>query len=138
MTDNEIDEEIQASPGKSDLEIALALQTDEGSVRKRRTYLIEREKGADAVKAKERAEAEAKVTKEKAAQAQKDAALKAAKARTVPVKEPLPEAEPPKEGEPEVVPKRQKYYLRSKAGNVIELFRANDSKTTIIFESNEY
>ena len=120
MTNDEIDDAIQTNPGGSDLEIALAIGSDEGAVRKRRDLMAQKaaaiEKGRQAEQARLKAEEAAKE--------------EAVKPKPKPGKflkaggGPTPGTTP-----------TQRYFLRDPQSNaVIEMVRANDSRTIVIFE----
>lgn len=139
MKDAEIKDAIETNPGGSDLEIALAITTDEASVRRVRAVMVKeieeaKERGRASREARQLAEREAAA--KEAASAAKKKLLKEAKA--------IPEMDAPeiavpadhKEEKPQVP--KQRYFIRDPdSGSVKEMARMNDSRTVIIFELAE-
>jgi len=140
MKDEEIIDAIENQPTGSDLEIALAIESDEGTVRRVRAGMVAKaeadklERDRLAAIEKGRLAELARVTAEKeAAKAERKKLLKTAK--------PIPEMDTPQinQASPESAERpplpKQRYFIRdAESNNVQELVRMNDSRTVIIFE----
>lgn len=139
MNDKEIDEAIENNPGASDLEIALAIESDEATVGRRRKALsIKFEKAAELKKLEsENAAKAAALAKEKEEARIKESQLAAEKRQAEEAKVRAINKQDPGHTKPipaGAEPSQKKIYLRLPDGSALELKTVHEGQNSIILE----